>query len=114
MTNHLRTATLVVILFAPLLTYLPTLRYQFVFDDPDQIVNNAAVHSPSSIPRYLPSDVSAHASADEVGNFCRPVFRLWLLAKTIRSVNSIPSGGTLRRWACICWRRCWFICSRSG
>jgi len=37
MTNRLRTATLVVILFAPLLAYLQRLRYQFVFDDPDQI-----------------------------------------------------------------------------
>ena len=66
--------------FPPLLAYLPTIRYQFVFDDPDQIVNNAAVHSWSSVPHYFTSDVSPHASADEVGNFYRPVFLLWLLA----------------------------------
>jgi tetratricopeptide (TPR) repeat protein len=80
MTRRLRTVTLVVILLAPLLVYLPALRYQFVFDDPDQIVKNQAVHSASSIPRYFTSDVSPHASSDEVGNFYRPVFLLWLLA----------------------------------
>ena len=45
MTRRLRIATLVLILLAPLSAYLSSVRYQFVFDDPDQIVNNAAVHS---------------------------------------------------------------------
>jgi protein O-mannosyl-transferase len=79
MTNRLRTATLVVVLFAPLLAYLPSIRYQFVFDDPDQIVNSAAVHSWSSVPHFFTSDVWPHVSSDEVGNFYRPVFLLWLL-----------------------------------
>ena len=79
MTNRLRTITIVAVLFAPLLAYLPSIRYQFVFDDPDQIVNNAAVHSWSSVPHFFTSDVSPHATSDEVGNFYRPVFLLWLL-----------------------------------
>ena len=79
MTNRLRTITLCVILLAPLLAYVSTIRYQFVFDDPDQIVNNAAVHSWSNVPHYFTSDVSPHPSSDEAGNFYRPVFLLWLL-----------------------------------
>jgi tetratricopeptide (TPR) repeat protein len=80
LTNRQRVVVLAVILLTSLAVYLPALRYQFVFDDPDQIVNNRAVHSASSIPRFFTSDVSPHASADEVGNFYRPVFLLWLLA----------------------------------
>src|SRR5882762_3569584 len=79
MTNRLRTATLVLLLLAPLLAYLSSIRYQFVFDDPDQIVNNAAVHSWSSVPHFFTCDVWPHATPDEVRNFYRPVFLLWLL-----------------------------------
>jgi hypothetical protein len=74
-----RIIILSIVLLAPLAVYIAALRYQFVFDDPDQIVYNAAVHSATSIPHYFTSDVSPHASADEVGNFYRPVFLLWLL-----------------------------------
>src|SRR5882672_10692910 len=78
------------VLLSNLAVYLPSLRYQFVFDDPDQIVKNAAVHSASSIPRYFTSDVSPPASADEVGNFYRPVFLLWLLANySVGGVNPV-------------------------
>ncbi len=79
MTNRLRTVTLVLVLLAPLLAYVSTIRYQFVFDDPDQIINNAAVHSWSNVPHYFTTDVWPHATPDEVGNFYRPVFLLWLL-----------------------------------
>jgi tetratricopeptide (TPR) repeat protein len=79
MTRRLRTATLILVLLAPLLAYLSSIRYQFVFDDPDQIVHNAAVHSWSSVPHFFTSDVWPHATPDEVGNFYRPVFLLWLL-----------------------------------
>src|SRR5258707_5907578 len=68
-----------IVLLSPLAVYIAALRYQFVFDDPDQIVYNGAVHSANSIPHYFTSDVSPHASSDEVGNFYRPVFLLWLL-----------------------------------
>jgi len=75
-----RAIILSVVLLSTLAVYLPALRYQFVFDDPDQIVKNQAVHSASSIPHYFTSDVAPHGSSDEVGNFYRPVFLLWLLA----------------------------------
>jgi len=78
-TYRLRIIILSIVLLAPLAVYISALRYQFVFDDPDQIVYNAAVHSANSIPHYFTSDVSPHANADEVGNFYRPVFLLWLL-----------------------------------
>jgi hypothetical protein len=33
--------------------YANTVRYEFVYDDNDQIVNNAAVHSWSKVPGYF-------------------------------------------------------------
>jgi Flp pilus assembly protein TadD len=95
-TNYrLRVILLSFVLLSTLAVYLPTLRYQFVFDDPDQIVKNQAVHSASSIPHYFTSDVSPHASSDEVGNFYRPVFLLWLLANyKIGGLNPVWWHGT--------------------
>ncbi|MDX6444756.1 MAG: protein O-mannosyl-transferase [Blastocatellia bacterium] len=92
MNRRLVNAALVVVLLAPLLAYVSSIRYQFVFDDPDQIVNNAAVHSWSSVPHFFTSDVWPHATPDEVGNFYRPVFLLWLL------VNYKIGGLSLAWW----------------
>jgi tetratricopeptide (TPR) repeat protein len=77
--NRLRALTIAFVLLATSAAYVATIRYQFVYDDPEQIVNNAAVHSWSSVPHYFTRDVWPHASSDEVGNFYRPVFLLWLL-----------------------------------
>ncbi len=79
LSNRWRAFVLALIILAPLAAYAGTLRYQFVFDDPEQIVTNSAIHSWSSIPRFFTSDVWPHTTADEVGNFYRPVFLLWLL-----------------------------------
>jgi len=76
-----RTRALIIgfLTLATLAAYIGALRYGFVYDDPDQIVNNPAVHSWSRVPRYFTSDVWPHSTPDEVGNFYRPVFLLWLL-----------------------------------
>lgn len=88
MTRQTRALIIGVVMLVTLAAYLGTLRHGFVYDDPDQIVNNPAVHSWSHLPRYFTSDVWPHTSADEVGNFYRPVFLLWLLLNyTIGGLN---------------------------
>jgi hypothetical protein len=59
--------------------YAKTLRYQFVYDDTDQIVNNIAVHSWTFVPHYFTSDAWTHLKPNQFTNYYRPVFQLWLL-----------------------------------
>ena len=58
--------------------YAPTLRYQFVHDDRGQIVENPAVHSWHAVPSYFTSHVWAAVMPEELGNYYRPLFLLWL------------------------------------
>ncbi|MDR3674425.1 MAG: tetratricopeptide repeat protein [Acidobacteriota bacterium] len=58
--------------------YIPTLRYQFVHDDRGQIVENPAVHSWHSVPTYFTAHVWAAVMPEELGNYYRPLFLLWL------------------------------------
>ena len=60
--------------------YVPTLRYQFVHDDRGQIVENPAVHSWHFVPTYFTSHVWAAVMPEELGNYYRPLFLLWLRA----------------------------------
>jgi tetratricopeptide (TPR) repeat protein len=61
------------------LTYLGTLRFQFVHDDRGQIVGNPAVHSWQAVPGYFTAHVwAAIAPTNFVGNDYRPLFLLWL------------------------------------
>ena len=61
------------------LTYLGTLRFQFVHDDRGQIVGNPAVHSWRAVPGYFSAHVwAAIAPANFIGNDYRPLFLLWL------------------------------------
>jgi Flp pilus assembly protein TadD len=78
---HRRTRIIVlgVILLAALGVYIGALRYQFAYDDHDQIVTNAAVHSWSFIRHYFVSDVWPHSDPQETSNLYRPVFLLWML-----------------------------------
>jgi tetratricopeptide (TPR) repeat protein len=72
--------------------YVPTLRYQFVHDDRGQIVENPAVHSWHLLPAYFTSHVWAAVMPDELGNYYRPVFLLWL------RVNDVVFGSRAWGW----------------
>lgn len=61
-----------------LIAYLPTLRYAFVFDDVQQIVENPAIRSWSGVPQYFTAHVGAGVSPWVNGSFYRPLFLLWL------------------------------------
>ena len=67
-----------VVLALTFAVYLPTLRYQFVHDDRGQIVENPAVHSWHLVPTYFTSHVWAAVAPQELGNYYRPLFLLWL------------------------------------
>ncbi len=59
------------------LAYLNTLRFQFVYDDLPQIVNNFRVHSLRHAPRLFVEHVWSQFSG-QPGNYYRPLFELWL------------------------------------
>src|SRR5271157_6349218 len=67
-----------VILALTFAVFAPTLRYQFVHDDRGQIVENPAVHSWRAVPTYFTSHVWAAVMPEELGNYYRPLFLLWL------------------------------------
>ena len=58
--------------------YTPTLRYGFVHDDRGQIVENPAVHSWGALPTYFSAQVWAAVMPEELGNYYRPLFLIWL------------------------------------
>ncbi|HSE31231.1 MAG TPA: glycosyltransferase family 39 protein, partial [Pyrinomonadaceae bacterium] len=70
---------LLLALVGTLAAYLNGIQHPFVFDDPVQIVNNQAIHSWQSMPKYFTSDVWPHADSFVGGTFYRPVFQIWLL-----------------------------------
>jgi len=69
---------IVVVLALTFAVYAPTLRYQFVHDDRGQIAENPAVHSWHFVPTYFTSHVWAAVIPEELGNYYRPLFLLWL------------------------------------
>jgi protein O-mannosyl-transferase len=72
--------------------YLPTLRYQFVHDDRGQIVENPAVHSWRAVPTYFTAHVWAAVMPEELGNYYRPLFLLWL------RINAAVFGNNAWGW----------------
>ncbi len=67
-----------VVLALTFAVYIPTLRYQFVHDDRGQIVENPAVHSWHAVPTYFTAQVWAGVMPEELGNYYRPLFLLWV------------------------------------
>src|SRR5438874_5808277 len=58
-------------------TYLPTLQFQFVYDDLGQIVSNDRIRSWTFLPSYFTQHVWAHMP-DIAAQFYRPLFLVWL------------------------------------
>jgi len=72
--------------------YAPTLRYQFVHDDRGQIVENPAIHSWQALPSYFTAQVWAGVMPEELGNYYRPLFLLWL------RINDVLFGSQAWGW----------------
>jgi hypothetical protein len=81
-----------VVLALTFAVYLPTLRYQFVHDDRGQIVENPAVHSWHGVPTYFTAQVWAAVKPEELGNYYRPLFLLWL------RINDVVFGDQAWGW----------------
>jgi tetratricopeptide (TPR) repeat protein len=81
-----------VVLALTFAVYVPTLRYQFVHDDRGQIVENPAIHSWHLVPTYFTSHVWAAVMPEELGNYYRPVFLVWL------RVNDVVFGNHAWGW----------------
>ena len=69
---------LVLALVLTALSYVNTLRFQFVYDDLPQIISNPRVHSWQHVPRLFVEHVWSQFSG-QPGNYYRPLFELWLI-----------------------------------
>lgn len=68
-----------VILALTLLLYLPTIKFEFVYDDVGRIVQNPFVQSWHYFPKYFTTHVWKNLYPLDPGNYYRPFFLLWLL-----------------------------------
>ena len=62
-----------------LLTFIGTLRFEFVYDDLPQIVRNPHVQSWQYVGSYFTEHVWAHLHPGQPGDYYRPAFLVWLL-----------------------------------
>jgi protein O-mannosyl-transferase len=65
------------VLFVTALVYAATLRFAFVYDDEEQIVQNALVHSWRFVPQYFQSSVWQYFYPGSLANYYRPLNMLW-------------------------------------
>ena len=80
-----------VALFCSTLIYARTLRFDFVYDDGNQIVRNPHLESAAFIPIYFSADVWSQFHTAGEGRYYRPVFLLWLLLN--RTLFGITPAG---------------------
>ena len=59
------------------LVFIPTLGFQFVYDDTPQIIQNPAVHAWRYLPHYFTSHAWAELYPNVAGNYYRPLFLVW-------------------------------------
>ena len=70
-------ALLAGVLVLTTLTFIPSLRYQFVYDDEGQIVENEMISAWHFIPQYFQGHVWQHLFPNAVANYYRPLNILW-------------------------------------
>jgi tetratricopeptide (TPR) repeat protein/hypothetical membrane protein len=63
---------------ASIAVYLPTLKYDFVYDDPRQIEMMESRFTWSQVPSYFATDVWSYVQ-DHLTNYYRPIFVVWML-----------------------------------
>jgi len=72
--NRLMIAVVLALTFA---AYIGTIRYQFVYDDRNQIVENSFIKSWQNVPGYFTGQVWQTIYPNMPGNYYRPAFLLW-------------------------------------
>ncbi|MBV9609067.1 MAG: hypothetical protein JO187_05875, partial [Acidobacteria bacterium] len=61
-----------------LLSYIAICRFDFVYDDHQQIENNVAIRAWDRLPSYFTSHLWANAANQQASNYYRPLFLVWL------------------------------------
>jgi protein O-mannosyl-transferase len=67
-----------VVLFVTAITYMGTLRFDFVYDDGPQALHNPFIQAWRYVPQYFVSSVWKQVFPFAPGNYYRPLFLLWL------------------------------------
>ena len=67
-----------ILLLVTALTYVGTIRFDFVYDDFPQIVNNPFLRAWRYAPQYFISSVWKQMAPGAVGNYYRPIFLMFL------------------------------------
>ena len=70
-------ALLAGILLLTAVVFLPTLRFQFVYDDQGQIVENTLIHAWRFVPEYFQGQVWQYLFPNAPANYYRPLNVLW-------------------------------------
>lgn len=76
--SHLPEFCLALALLLAVVSYWPALRYGFVYDDTQQILQNPAITSWRYLPQYFTANVWAGVYPGVRGYYYRPLFLLWL------------------------------------
>jgi protein O-mannosyl-transferase len=58
--------------------YCGTLKFEFVYDDRAQVIENPWIHSWQFVPRYFTVHVWGLRNPNQLGNYYRPIFLFWL------------------------------------
>ena len=82
---------ILIVLVITLVAFVGSLRYDFVYDDVEQIVGNRYVHSWHYLPRFFTEHVWGHLNSSSPGTYYRPIFLLWLLLN--HSVFGLQASG---------------------
>ncbi len=69
----------IIVVAVAILTYAATLRFGFVYDDHQQIIENPLIRSWRTLPLLFKTDVWRFWHPAMVGNYWRPLFMCWLL-----------------------------------
>lgn len=81
------------------LVFVPTLGFQFVYDDKPQVLENPAIHAWGYVPNYFTAHAWAELYPHVSGNYYRPLFLLWFrINHAIFGVN--PTGWHLSTVLC--------------
>ena len=69
---------LAIALVLTLLSYIAICRFDFVYDDHQQIEGNPAIRTWERLPSYFTSHLWANAANEQSSNYYRPLFLIWL------------------------------------
>lgn len=75
-----------------LLSYIAICRFDFVYDDHQQVEQNPAIRTWDHLPTYFTSHLWANAANEQSSNYYRPLFLVWL------RLNYLVFGGNAAGW----------------